>query len=305
VTTPDGSVVFRTDLDHGIFRDKVLANLPKDAAILEYGCGRGRILSRLAKDGFTDLTAHDVGRAYRAPLARIVGPDRVFLGERPTGRTYDLLCSFFAFEHDPEPGDGLRYLRSVAAPNATLYVVVPSYGSNPGDLACADHRSHFSAAVLAELVTAAGFSVLEVDEQASLGALVLVAKNLGAGNRPVRKSRSRVQAARAHAQSFLDYLARLERLAPSLAEAKDVYFYGAGFYAALAATVLPAAAHLAGVFDANPKKHGTVKLGATVQSPDAIAEGCRDGSLLVCVNERIAPSIAERYRAHFRAVWVV
>lgn len=305
VTTTDGSVVFRTDLDYGVFRDKLLAELPRDAAIFEYGCGRGRILSRLRKDGFGDLTAHDVGRRYREPLTRLVGADRVHLGERPTDRTYDVLCSFFAFEHDPDPMSGLRYLRSVAAKGALLYLVVPSHATNVVDLACADHRSHFSAEMLTEAVTACGFSVLEVDEACSVGAIVLVAKNLGAGTRPVRPSRARVKAARARAATFLDYLSRLERLAPELAKSRELYLYGAGFYATLAATVLSSDTHVAGVFDANPKKHGTTKLGTTVKSPDAIEPSCRDAALLVCVNERIAPSIADRYRSSFREIWVV
>jgi len=305
VTTTDGSVVFRTDLDYGTFRKKVLERTEPSAAVFEYGCGRGRILSRLRKDGFSDLTAHDVGRRYREPLARIVGADRVHLGERPTDRKYDVLCSFFAFEHDPDPISGLRYLRSIAAPSAILYLVVPSHATNVVDLACADHRSHFAADVLVEVVTACGFSVLEVDEESSVGAIVLVARNLGAGTRPVRKSRERVKAARVRAQTFLDYVARLERLAPELAASREIYLYGAGFYATLAATVLPSDTHLAGVFDANPKKHGTTKLGTTVRSPDAIEQSCREAALLVCVNERIAPSIADRYRSSFRQIWVV
>src|SRR5262245_2251736 len=158
VSTADGRIVYRTDVDYELMMRLAGKDAGKAAAILEFGCGRGRILGRLARDGYTDLTGYDLSERYREPVSRAIGePSRVFIGVRPSSRRYDLVCTFFVLEHDVDPVGSLAYLRGVLARHGKLYLMVPSFPSNPVDLACADHVHHFSPRYMRALLAACGF----------------------------------------------------------------------------------------------------------------------------------------------------
>ena len=302
VSTADGKVIYRTDFDFGLFAEKVLATTPKSARIFELGAGRGRILSRLRKAGFESLTAFELGARYREPLAALIGESNVFIGDRPEGRAFDVLASFFVLEHDVDPRASLAYLRSVAAPGATLYLMVPNFSTNAVDLACADHAHHFSVATFAAIVEAAGFTIHELDEESSIGALILVARNDGKAPRTLRPRDGVVEASRAAAAPYLALRERIGGLHARANESQRLFLYGAGFYATLARAAL-AARPIAGVFDANEKKHGLPRFGTTVRDPAEItAGGFSDAELLVCVNGAVAGSIRDRFAPFFGRV---
>jgi hypothetical protein len=302
VSTADGKVVYRTDFDFDLFHAKVLAHTPRNARIFELGAGRGRILSRLGKAGFENLSAFELGKRYREPLSALVGGDNVFIGDRPSGREFDVLASFFVLEHDVDPCASLAYLRSVAAPGATLYLMVPSFVSNAIDLACADHAHHFSAHTFAALVEAAGFTIQEIDEQSSIGALILVARNHGAAPHALQPGRQAVSASRSAAAPYLALRDRIASLESRASEGQRLFLYGAGFYATLARAAL-AARPIAGVFDANKKKHGSLRFGKAVRDPAEIPnEDLSDAELLVCVNGAVAGAIRDRFAPFFDRV---
>jgi hypothetical protein len=299
VSTADGKVIYRTDFDFGLFHDKVLAHTPRDARIFELGAGRGRIASRLGKAGFTNVSAFELGKRYREPLAALVGDENVFIGERPTDRAFDVLASFFVLEHDVDPRGSLAYLRSVAAPGATLYLMVPNFVSNAIDLACADHAHHFSAGTFSAIVAAAGFTIREVDEHSSIGALIVVARNDGATTHELRPDARAVAASRAAAAPYLALRDRIAALESRGRDERRLFLYGAGFYATLARAAL-AARPIAGVFDANQKKHGALRFGKAVRDPAEIAhEDLSDAELLICVNGAVAGAIRERFTPFF------
>jgi SAM-dependent methyltransferase len=302
VSLPDGSITFRTDLDYGLLRDKVLRHVTPEASIFEYGCGHGRVVSRLVRDGFADVRAYDLGARYREGLARLIGDDRVFIGARPEGLQVDVACSFFVLEHDADPVSAIRYLRSVVRPGGRLFLMVPNFATNAADLACADHAHHFSVSLLRGLVEALGFSVLEVDGASSPGAMVLVARNDGAEPRAYEPPPDAYAESRRAIEPFLALAARVERLPERVPDARPVYLYGAGFYAAYANAALRGRP-VAGVFDANPRKHGTTKLGCVVTDPSRIGGDEHAGaSLVVCVNGVVAGAIRDRYRDAFADV---
>jgi hypothetical protein len=302
VSTADGKVVYRTDFDFGLFEQKVLARVSRDARIFELGAGRGRILSRLGKAGFTNVSAFELGKRYREPLSQLIGEGNVFIGERPCDRQFDVLASFFVLEHDVDPCASLAYLRSVAAPGAVLYLMVPNFVTNAIDLACADHAHHFSAATFAAIVEAAGFTIEEVDEQSSIGALIVVARNDGAAPHALRPPAGAVSASRSAAAPYLALRDRIASLESRATGSRRLFLYGAGFYATLARAAL-LDRPIAGVFDANEKKHGLPRFGTTVRSPAEIATSdLRDAELLVCVNGAVAGTIRERFAPFFGSV---
>src|SRR5581483_9069105 len=110
VVNREGGTVFRTDFDWGVFCRMVGGALHVGARVLEFGCGRARILSRLKKSGFEQLWACDVSERYREKAAALIGAGRVSIGALPTG-PFDVICTFFVLEHDPHPLESMRALR--------------------------------------------------------------------------------------------------------------------------------------------------------------------------------------------------
>lgn len=292
VVTPEGQTVFRTDWDYGVLRRMV----PLHGRILEFGCGRGRILSRLVRDGFRSTWACDVSDRYAAHAEALLGQGRVGIGAIPEG-PFDVVCTFFVLEHDTDPLSSLKALRERLAPGGVLFVMVPAWRTNLGDLACADHVHHFSVETLHALLGAAGLEPVSTDA-ATAGTLAVTAR---AGPVvPLAERPQLVAESRAAAQPLLETLRRLKELPTRIGPARRVFLYGAGFHAALARAFLPG---VAGIYDANPRKQGLERLGHTVAAPPAIdRDEHRDDCLLVCVNAQSAGAIAARYGSAFAQV---
>jgi hypothetical protein len=163
--------------------------------------------------------------------------------------------------------------------------------------------------MLAALVEACGLDVTVLDDASTIGAMALVAEPQGRRNlredvqlaNPEQASYARESSA-----EFIAYMARLETLPISL-RCERVALYGAGFYGTLVKAQLDAAKkRVIDVFDANPRKQGTYRLGVWVRSPDDLSSGeWKDVDLVICVNPQIAFTVGERLAAYVRAVHVI
>jgi SAM-dependent methyltransferase len=310
VATPGGKLVYRTDLDYQMLRQAMGGLIDPGARIFEYGCGRGRILSRLKADGVRELFACDLSEKYRAPVSDIIGRGHLFLGERPDPKdigTFDLACSFFALEHDEKAREALRYLRSLLSPHGRLYLAVPSYAQNLGDLACADHVNHFSVSTLRAVLAAEGFSVDGVDSTSAIGTLAVAAHaSTGSFSDKLRVDPDDTAVAEMHGARFAGYIAAVEERIGRVDTGHPVFLYGAGFYASLVAMYLAKQGVCpAGVFDANPRKQGRSKFGTTVAAPEAILASHRDATLILCLNRAVAEPVRELMTPSFARVVVL
>lgn len=94
----------------------LLADIPRDARILEIGCGDGAIGRALREQGFTRYTGLDL-----APPAEIVGSIRDWrqLGLEPA--SFDAIIAFEVVEHVPCYAECLALLR----PGGTLRLTTP------------------------------------------------------------------------------------------------------------------------------------------------------------------------------------
>jgi len=306
VTTEGGEVTFRTDVDYGLFRRILGEQLDSTTSVFEHGCGRGRILSRLKKDGVSNLSASDVCEKYRAPLEAMIGPGRVTIGAPPAVRNMDVACSFFVLEHDELPVDALLYLHGVLKPGGLLYVVVPNYLTNLTDLACADHVNHFSPRSLQRLVESCGFEVMVSDDQSTIGAVAVLARSVAPPAHILVEAAEIIVEARQASGEIVDHLAHLRRVVASLDRSRGVYLYGVGFNGALMSAYVKAArGEIAGVFDANPRKQGMVRLGHRVAPPEAATKVEHGSStLIICVNPRVSAHVAARFAPVFASVQV-
>jgi SAM-dependent methyltransferase len=306
VTTESGEMTFRTDVDYGLFRRILGDELHAGTSVFEYGCGHGRILSRLKKDGVSDLTAFDVSETYRAPVEAMIGEGRLTIGAPPMVRDVDVACSFFVLEHDELPVEALLYLHTVLKPGGLLYLVVPNYLTNVTDLACADHVNHFSPRSLHRLLESCGFEIMLSDDTSSIGAVAVLARAVPPPVQILVDTAEILGEARGAGREIVDHLARLKRVVERLDRSHGVYLYGVGFNGALMSAYLKAArGEIAGVFDANPRKHGTLRLGHLVAAPEAatkVEHG--DSTLVICVNPRVSRQLAARFAPVFGSVQV-
>jgi hypothetical protein len=306
VSNSDGAIVFRTDVDYEQMRRLLGTSLQRSTRVFEYGCGRARILSRLYRDGHRSLAAFDLSESYRSEAARYCG-EHIYIKDRPSLRC-ELAFSLFVIEHDTSPLESIRYLHSVIDENGFLYAVVPNYRTNIIDLACADHVNHFSSDTFCSLLEGSGFSVCSVDEQGSIGAMAVVAQRRAiVGFESIRERSDLVTLSRNDSTAFIEYLRSLRAVGQKLRRDRPVWLYGAGFYGALVSSELTSAGHVVrGVFDANPRKTGTSFLGHVVRHADELNRAdLGDAQLIMCVNPRIAPSIAQRFAGSVGAVVMI
>lgn len=100
---------------------------PRDAAVLDVGCGRGmaRALVDQAGGMYTGLDFVVSGQGFR-----LVQGDALRLPFRDAA--FDLVCCMDAFEHFPDPDAGAREFYRVLKPGGRMFLSVPNYANVAG-----------------------------------------------------------------------------------------------------------------------------------------------------------------------------
>jgi 2-polyprenyl-3-methyl-5-hydroxy-6-metoxy-1,4-benzoquinol methylase len=99
--------------------------IPKDASILDAGCGAGGICKALSSRGYVDLSAFDISDAQVAAVSRFVPKTWRGLGESidQPNHTYDLVISSMVIEHCMNPLLYLAEMNRVLKPDGVLFIV--------------------------------------------------------------------------------------------------------------------------------------------------------------------------------------
>jgi 2-polyprenyl-3-methyl-5-hydroxy-6-metoxy-1,4-benzoquinol methylase len=152
---------------------------PKER-ILDIGCGLGHVLNCLRKKGYGQVTGVDIDRAAVSHCLDL-GLDVQWIRNveefsRECQNRFDLIIMLHVLEHI-DKGDiieSLRAVRSLLAPGGSLVVSVPNAQSPTGCYWAFEDFTHstiFTAGSLYHVLTAAGFSLVELIDPHCLAGL--------------------------------------------------------------------------------------------------------------------------------------
>lgn len=177
----NGQVIYRCDHQLATLLSSI--QIGENSKVLDYGCAKGA-MARKIKQCRPDIRIHlyDVSSMYRDYWLSFLEEDGFAIYETP-GRwlnKFDLITSFFAFEHIVDPRVAISEIYEMLVGGGTFYGVVPDAFGNVADFVVIDHCHHFTAASLSYLLASCGFSDVKVNSDIHRGALVFSAVK-GAG----------------------------------------------------------------------------------------------------------------------------
>lgn len=108
----------------------VISNLdPYRCAILDVGCGSGRLLQHLYLGGYKNLVGIDPYIEQDIEVAPGVWVYRKDIGELGVEDQFDLVMLHHVFEHLPQPEDSLTEIRELLKPEGKVFIRIPVAGS--------------------------------------------------------------------------------------------------------------------------------------------------------------------------------
>lgn len=291
--TRDDHIVYRTQHQVEVLQKKL--TLPAGSRLLDYGCAKAST-PRALLSSRPDLNVHlfDVSTMYERHWDLFVPASRRAVHETPPewSASFDVVTSFFALEHIPEPRETVRRIAALLKDDGVFYAIVPDTFGNPADLIVIDHVNHFTGPSIHHLLRDAGFSQIEVDSGAHRGAHVVRASRGGQPTSAPAVPRVLVQSAEL-ARFWSTLASRIRHaesaLGPHRAGATDVAIYGSGFYGAYIASTLRTPGRLRCFLDRSPFQQGKTLFETPILAPEALPEGVR--TVFVGLSPRIAREV--------------
>jgi SAM-dependent methyltransferase len=273
----DGQPFYRTAHQLEVLQQKV--SLPHGARVLDYGCAKGAMMKLLC-NARPDVKPHlfDVSEMYRPFWQELSLPENQATYEVPLAweNRFDLVMSFFVFEHIEAPIDAWRQIGNLLKPGGMFYGVVPNTLTNTADFIVVDHPNHFSELSLRYALTRAGFFVEKIDAAAHRGALLVVARRVE-NSVPFVPVAGEVAALREQYEAIATTWRGLsERVQHFESENKGrAAIYGSGFYGTFLSTCLQNWENVACFLDQNPFQQGKVLRERPVLAPESLPADVR------------------------------
>ena len=146
-----------------------LVDVGPSGRVLDFGCGHGVFMRRfLEQRPQWNAFGYEVSDRYAAP--------NVYIGELPEEQ-FDLITSFYVFEHVDDPVATAVELRRRLSDGGTLFLAVPDTVVNPIDVLAADHLSHFGSRSLGTMLHRAGFAITALSRHLIPGTWLVAAQH--------------------------------------------------------------------------------------------------------------------------------
>ncbi len=147
---------------------------PRGGALLDIGCGTGNFLAAARNVGYR-VTGTELDRNAARFARERLGLERVFpltvaeFAEQFANEKFDVVTFFEVLEHQGEPQEFLRRVKSCLKPHGTIALSVPNrerWMTGPDVLDYPpNHFLRWNAAALKKFLNAQGFEVLSLREQ--------------------------------------------------------------------------------------------------------------------------------------------
>lgn len=289
-----GEIVYRTDHQIDVLRRKMA--VAEGAMLLDYGCAKASTPKRLLESR-PDLQVHlfDVSDMYLQHWDRFLPPERRAVNDTPqswAGR-FDVVTSFFALEHIPQPLETVRKVAALLREGGMFYAVVPDTFGNVADFIVIDHVNHFTTPSVHMLLRQAGFDDISVDSEAHRGALVIMARK--AANAPATEADGasaaspELQSVRTESSQLAAFWSALdERIQDAERQhaGSEFAIYGSGFYGAFIFTALRDSSRVRCFLDQSPYQQGKTLFGKPIVKPESLPADVQ--VLFVGLNPKIA-----------------
>lgn len=270
----DKHIVYRTAHQLDILFAKL--DLPKGSRILDYGCAKALMLSRLMSIR-PDLQVYlfDVSSMYVSYWQKFLSADRWAINETPENwlGSFEVVTSFFTLEHIPDPIDTVRKVATLLNKDGVFYGIVPDTFGNVADFIVIDHVNHFTEHSLYFLLKSAGFNNIKIDTNAHRGALVFIARKTG-DTSICLNLKSSLKASEQLAGYWTSMANRL-KVAESDHNRLPAAIYGSGFYGAYIFSMLERPQNVRCFLDMNPFQQTKKFFGRVVLEPSKLSNDIR------------------------------
>lgn len=162
----EGESGFHKDLTAQVVKSYIdPLNLPKDATILDLGCGPGYFLDEMKDRGYTNVTGVTLSpgdvKLCESKGHKIKKYDLSFLPQSDgyNDESIDFIFLRHAFEHSPYPIISLMEYNRVLKQNSKLYIEVPQPNCDRKHEWNLNHYSIFGEQQLAALLNRCGFDI--------------------------------------------------------------------------------------------------------------------------------------------------
>ncbi|MEI6429554.1 MAG: class I SAM-dependent methyltransferase [Pseudanabaena sp. ELA607] len=257
----DGKKIFRQEHQVNTLLSKI--NFEPRMQVLDYGCAKGTVMKRLGlQNPSIETYLFDVSQMYMNLWEKFLPPDHYasYQTSEQWHKKFDVVTSFFVFEHTPDPVKELRNINSLLKDRGYFYCIVPNVFENTGDFIVADHVHHYSDVSLRYLLAKAGFETVEIDVSSHFGAYIIIGKKVSRESleveiNPVSLANvvNAVQRTANYWNTLQDKICQFEQSVSG----KKSAIYGAGVYGSFIATCLQNLDDVQCFIDQNPLLHGT------------------------------------------------
>lgn len=274
-----GKPVFRTAHQVAVLQRKLA--LKAGTRLLDYGCAKSSTYRALAQvRPELELHLFDVSDRYVPFWESFLAADHwsTYEPRAEWSGYFDVITSFFAFEHIPDPVASLRNVASLLRRDGSFYCIVPNVLTNVADLVVVDHVNHFTYTSILKMFANAGFGEVGIDDTAHKGAFVIVAKKQSPDCASSSKENAPAVAALLEEAGQLGEFwstaaLRAREFEHTLREDDVLAIYGAGFYGAFLASALERPERISCFIDQNPHLQGRIVNGKPVVHPSSLPDG--------------------------------